>query len=119
MKKIIILGVLLSPVLVMAKGLYYLSDDGDRFKTVISKGRAVMTTENSKSYMINATTIKRGKLQLVLTRDCKAKSNLLGNGTWHWANGGVFVQLDYEGYEREITFPRQELSITKDDECWG
>ena len=118
MKKVIILGMLLSPVLLLAKGASYSTSDGERFNAVISKNQAVLTSTKIQTYNLNGKTSKRGKLQLTLTSDCKAKSNLLGNGNWHGAHGGVFIELNNKGNFTEITFPKQALSLGKINKCF-
>lgn len=103
MKKIIgILAIL--PTLAFG----YISSEGDEYRTVETKNKIVLTSHNKKIYIINAAIVNSGKHIISLYKDCKATSNLLGKGKWEWANGGMLVYLDFEGYERSIGFPRQD-----------
>ena len=61
----------------------------------------------------SAANFKYGTGTIFLGPDCKASSSDFGNGTWGWANGGVFINL---AKKQNIGFPRAE-SPYSDSRC--
>ena len=96
----------------------YVSNEGDPYQTNLLKDRAVMTSESKKIYILDygvaMTASKESKHQIVLLKNCRAQSNLLGKGKWYWANGGLFTEFE----SREIFFPKQETPF-KSNICAG
>ncbi len=59
------------------------------------------------------TQVVTGIETLYLGRDCDTYSEVLGTGTWAWANGGFVVAFD----TLEIWFPRQEIDVNNALRC--
>jgi hypothetical protein len=58
-------------------------------------------------------TVSDGIETLYLGRACDAQHNVLGKGSWCWANGGFRAEFENGA---SIGFPRQELSCPEQSE---
>lgn len=95
----------------------YVSNEGDSYQSQTFQNKAVLTSDSKKIYILDqgaGMSSKEGKHQISFFKNCKIQSNLLGQGKWFWANGGVFLEFE----NHEIVFPKQE-SPFESFECRG
>lgn len=74
------------------------SADGERFRIQHNAHGAILRSADRVVY---------------LGKDCDAYARRHGPGRWHWANGGITVELG----DTRIAFPRQEVRMPPGSDC--
>ena len=89
----------------------FASSDGHQYVHEINEHGAVLTSKFPVTRSIGKGALASSFTQievLYLGKSCDAFSEVLGDGTWSWANGGVFVSFS----ARRIEFWRQEIPVS-------
>jgi len=87
------------------------SSEGHQYAHQLNEHGAVLTSEFPVTRFVGKGALSRSITQievLYLGKSCDAFSEILGEGTWSWANGGVFVEFD----TRRVEFWRQEIPVS-------
>ena len=67
----------------------------------------------SVGYNSHGAVLQGARGTIYLGRDCDAWSRSDGRGDWHWANGGLVIELA----RQRLAFPRQELAVAGAEAC--
>lgn len=98
------------------QGFVYVSSEGHQYRYDLNDNGAVLESLFPVARFRGTgamTEIVTGTETLYLGRACDAYSEVLGQGTWAWANGGFAVEFD----GHRIGFPRQEIDANNDGAC--
>ncbi len=102
------LAVLLATAPLAAIAQDYLSEAGQTYARVEKGDGWTLRSSDIVQYHIGAAgRLVEGVETLHLRPDCSAKSSLLGEGSWSWANGGISASFAGPAF---VAFPRQDLS---------
>ena len=113
----LLVAVLAMPGSGMAQsGFVYVSSEGHQYRHSLNPNGAVLNSLYPVARFTGtgaSTRVVTGTETLFLGRDCDAFSEVLGNGTWSWANGGFVVVFG----QKSIGFPRQEIDANNGLNC--
>lgn len=107
---------LLAGAALAQEAFVYVSAEGHQYRYSKNQDGAVLDSLYPVARFTGsgaATQVITGIETLYLGRNCDAYSQVLGNGSWAWANWGFVVKFD----RREIAFPRQEIDANNGLNC--
>ncbi|WP_157776498.1 hypothetical protein [Nitratireductor aquibiodomus] len=100
----------------MAGPAPYTSADGHQYTYASNENGAMLESINPVSRFKGqgaGTRVITGTEKLYLGKSCDAYSEVLGSGSWGWANGGFIVDFP----KASVKFPRQEITVPGGMHC--